>query len=43
MEQYYIQDISENLSSEQFTFLTEMYGEFLSKQLMEEINSEINK
>jgi hypothetical protein len=42
MEEYYIQDISEKLSTDQFTCLEDMFKEYLSQQLMEELKNEIN-
>lgn len=40
MPEYYIQDISENLSDNQHTSLSQMYNEFMFRQLMEKINEE---
>ncbi len=40
MPEYYIQDISENLSDSQYSSLCEMYQEYMCKQLMEELNLE---
>ena len=42
MSEYYIQDISENLSDSQYSSLCEMYQEYMCKQLMEELNLENN-
>lgn len=40
MPEYYIQDISENLTDSQYSSLCQMYSDYLSKQLMEELNLE---
>jgi hypothetical protein len=40
MPEYYIQDISENLTDSQYSSLCSMYQDYLIKQLMEEINQE---
>jgi|LauGreDrversion4_2_1035121.scaffolds.fasta_scaffold580809_2 hypothetical protein len=40
MPEYYIQDISENLTDSQYTSLCQMYDEFMFRQLMEKINNE---
>ncbi len=42
MPEYYIQDISENLTDVQYSSLNEMYQEYMLKQLMEEINKSEN-
>jgi hypothetical protein len=40
MPEYYIQDISENLTDCQYTSLCQMYDEFLFSQMMEKINED---
>lgn len=42
MPEYYIQDISENLTDSQYSSVSQMYQEYMCKQLMEEINQEEN-
>ncbi len=42
MPEYYIQDISENLTDVRYSSLNEMYQEYMLKQLMEEINKSEN-
>ncbi len=42
MPEYYIQDISENLTDSQYSSLCSMYQEHLARELMEEINKSEN-
>jgi hypothetical protein len=42
MPEYYIQDISENLTDSQYSSLCSMYQEHLTRELMEEINNSEN-
>ena len=42
MPEYYIQDISENLTDSQYSSLYSMYQEHLTRELMEEINKSEN-